>query len=67
MASKKVEGPPDERIGGPPPPKTRSQEIIEQIIELQNQIRSLERELKTTQDVESLFSFPAQVPSDYPG
>lgn len=67
MVSKKVEGPPDERIGASPPPKTRSQEIIEQIIELQKQIRSLERELKTTQDVESLFSFPSQVPSDYPG
>lgn len=67
MVSRKVDVPPDERIGGPPPPKTKSQEIIEQIIELQNQIRGLERELKTTQDVESLFSLPSQVPSDYPG
>lgn len=67
MASKKVDGPPDERIGGAPRPKTRSQEIIEQIIELQKQIRSLERELKNTQDVESLFPFHSQVYSDYEG
>lgn len=67
MASKKDDGPPDERIGGAPRPKTRSQELVEEILELQRKIRSLERELKTTQDVESLFPFHSQVYSDYEG
>lgn len=67
MASNKADVPLDGRIGSPPPPKTRSQELIEQILDLQNQIRSLERELKNTQDAESLLSFFKTAPSDYPG
>ena len=67
MASTKADVPLDERIGLPPPPKTRSQEIIEQILDLQNQIRRLERELKSTQDSESLLSLLGTAPSDYPG
>ena len=67
MALKKADAPPDERIGSPPPPKTRSQELIEQILDLQQKIRSLERELKSTQDAESLLSILGPAPSDYPG
>lgn len=69
MASKKGDYPPDERIGGSPPPRTRSDEIVEQILDLQNQIRSLERELQkqSLKEDSSFVSLSSQIPSDYPG
>lgn len=67
MQSKKIDGPEDDRIGGAPPPMTRSQKLIEQILELQNQIRGLERELQRAEEAESLVANSYQVPSDYPG
>lgn len=67
MALKGADTLPDDRIGSTGRPKTRSQELIEQILDLQKQIRSLERELKSTQDAESLLSFFKEAPSDYPG
>lgn len=67
MQSKKIDGPADARIGGAPPPMTRSQKLIEQILELQQQIRGLERELQRAHEAESLVSLSQEVPSDYPG
>lgn len=67
MQSKKIDGPEDDRIGGAPSPMTRSQKLIEQILELQHQIRGLERELQRAHEAESLVSLSQEVPSDYPG
>ena len=67
MASTKDGSLPDERIGGPPRQRSRADLLVEEILELQKKIRSLERELQRTQKAESLVALPKEVPSDYPG
>lgn len=69
MASTKDESPPDERIGGPPKPKSRGDLLVEEILELQRRIRSLERELQkqNLEEDPSLVSLRKEIPSDYPG
>lgn len=69
MASTKDDGPPDERIGGPPKPKSRGDQLVEEILDLQRRIRSLERELQkqNLEEDPSLIPFRKEIPSDYPG
>lgn len=61
MASIKVDPSSDERIGFTARPRTRVQEITEQIVELQNQIRGLERELQRVSQTESVAQIHPQV------
>lgn len=65
MQSKKIDGPEDDRIGGAPSPMTRSQKLIEQILDLQNQIRGLERELQRQTKLEEMAAIRPQAYSDY--
>lgn len=64
MASTKVDGPPDERIGGPPRPRSRGDLLVGEILDLQKKIRSLERELQSLEEDESLVSILPSAASD---
>ena len=69
MQSKKDDAPPDERIGGPPRPRSRADLLVEEILDLQRRIRSLERELQkqSVEEDSGLVSSSKEIPSDYPG
>lgn len=65
MQSKKIDGPEDDRIGGAPSPMTHSQKLIQRILELQNEIRNLERELQRQTKLEEMAAIRPQAYSDY--
>lgn len=69
MQSKKDDGPPDERIGGHPRLRSRADLLVEEILDLQRKIRSLERELQkqSVEEDSGLVSSSKEIPSDYPG
>lgn len=61
MASTKDVILPDDRIGSTAPPRTRVQELTERILDLQNEIRGLERELQRASQNESVAAIHPQV------
>ena len=65
MQSKNTDGTADDRIGGAPPPMSRSQKIMLEILELQNQIRSLEREYQRATRAEESAKIRAPFYSDF--
>lgn len=65
MQSKNTDGTADDRIGGAPFPMTQSQKIMQQILELQNQLRSLERDYQRAARAEEIAKIRAPFYSDF--